>query len=111
MFSPVAGFHVSGRFCLSLTPDASRPRNDGQSPEPAVGGRSGDFAAPAVLTMRRAGVAATAPGGSQRLWSRIIRLAWHSSATSAKPTLDPSTLIAYLAAPSHFDGPGVFCSV
>src|SRR6185436_21086783 len=36
MFSPFAGFHVSGRFCFSLTPDASRPRNDGQSPVPVV---------------------------------------------------------------------------
>ena len=89
MFSPVAGFHVSGRFCLSLTPDASRPRNDGQSPGPGFAVRSGVFAVPAVRTMRRAGRGGRA---ARRQPSAAIEdhhaATWHSSATTSRPTLD-----------------------
>ncbi len=93
-------------------PDASRPRNDGQSA--SLGGmrRSGPFeAGPAVLTIDRAGAAAFVPGGDHLLRSRIIVRARQSSDTTSRPSVVPSTLKRYFAAPSHFDGPGSFCSV
>jgi hypothetical protein len=84
--SPVAGFHVSGRSCLSLTPAASRPRNDGQSPALAATRRRGPVAVPTVRRICRGVATATIPGGSHRLRSRIIVRALHPSSITSRPT-------------------------
>jgi hypothetical protein len=57
MFVPVAGFHSSGRSCLSAMPDASGPRKDGQCPVPFACGGSALFDIPLARTMRRASIA------------------------------------------------------
>src|SRR4029079_16361066 len=62
MLCPVAGLHVSGRFCRSLTPDASRPRNEGQSPALSFAGLSGDDALPLVRAITRGASTPSPPG-------------------------------------------------
>src|SRR6187200_3041353 len=53
MLSPVFTSQLSGRFCLTATPDACVPRNAGQLPAAAPAAASLEERSPAVRTIRR----------------------------------------------------------